>query len=62
MCLLTLIISGHFRRTRNLEIDMRIGIHSGSILAGVIGSAKLQYDIWGTVRVQFAFGMTDINL
>ncbi|KAL7734589.1 hypothetical protein ACLKA6_010897 [Drosophila palustris] len=41
---------GHIRqirRTRNLNIDMRIGIHSGSLLAGVIGSAKLQYDIWG---------------
>ncbi|XP_062132077.1 adenylyl cyclase X E-like isoform X1 [Drosophila sulfurigaster albostrigata] len=35
------------RESRNLDIDMRIGVHSGSILAGVIGSAKLQYDIWG---------------
>ncbi|XP_050740751.1 adenylyl cyclase X E-like isoform X2 [Drosophila biarmipes] len=26
---------------------MRIGVHSGSLLAGVIGQAKLQFDIWG---------------
>ncbi|KAH8419578.1 hypothetical protein KR222_006972, partial [Zaprionus bogoriensis] len=35
------------RTTRNLNIDMRIGVHSGSVLAGVIGEAKLQFDIYG---------------
>ncbi|XP_052853494.1 adenylyl cyclase X E-like isoform X1 [Drosophila gunungcola] len=35
------------RADRALDIDMRIGVHSGSLLAGVIGEAKLQYDIWG---------------
>ncbi|XP_064544952.1 adenylyl cyclase X E-like isoform X1 [Drosophila montana] len=35
------------RLNRNLNIDMRIGVHSGSLLAGVIGATKLQYDIWG---------------
>lgn len=30
----------------NLNIDMRIGIHSGSIMSGVIGACKWQYDIW----------------
>lgn len=25
---------------------MRIGVHTGSILSGVIGACKLQYDIW----------------
>lgn len=25
---------------------MRIGIHSGSIISGVIGACKWQYDIW----------------
>lgn len=37
------------RRVRekvNLDVDMRIGIHSGSILSGVIGAHKWQYDIW----------------
>ncbi|XP_026834758.1 adenylyl cyclase X E [Drosophila erecta] len=35
------------RSYRALDIDMRIGVHSGTLLAGVIGYAKLQYDIWG---------------
>lgn len=30
----------------NLNIDMRIGVHSGSIMSGVIGASKWQYDIW----------------
>ncbi|GLH05187.1 Ca(2+)/calmodulin-responsive adenylate cyclase, partial [Gryllus bimaculatus] len=27
-------------------LDMRIGIHSGSILSGLVGISKWQYDIW----------------
>jgi class 3 adenylate cyclase len=31
---------------------MRMGVHSGPLIAGVIGTAKLRYDIWGvTVNV-----------
>ncbi|XP_022216491.2 adenylyl cyclase X E-like [Drosophila obscura] len=35
------------RREHDVDIDMRIGVHSGSVIAGVIGEAKLQYDVWG---------------
>ncbi|KAI8126037.1 hypothetical protein FF38_01067 [Lucilia cuprina] len=34
------------RTRRRLNIDMRIGVHTGSILSGVLGACKLQYDIW----------------
>ncbi|XP_037906925.1 adenylyl cyclase X E isoform X2 [Hermetia illucens] len=34
------------RNRRKLDIDMRIGVHSGSIISGVIGACKWQYDIW----------------
>ncbi|XP_017781858.1 PREDICTED: adenylate cyclase type 7-like [Nicrophorus vespilloides] len=30
------------RKSRKLDINMRIGIHSGSILSGIIGIAKWQ--------------------
>jgi guanylate cyclase len=29
------------------KCDVRIGIHAGSVIAGVIGSKKFSYDIWG---------------
>lgn len=32
--------------------DLRVGVHTGSIVAGVVGSHKFQYDIWGdTVNI-----------
>jgi adenylate cyclase len=34
------------RIARKIDIDMRIGVHSGSLIGGVMGSCKWQYDIW----------------
>lgn len=31
----------------HFPIDLRIGINSGPVVAGVIGSAKFAYDLWG---------------
>ncbi|XP_064544818.1 adenylyl cyclase X E-like isoform X2 [Drosophila montana] len=36
------------RAKEKLEIDIRVGVHSGALCAGVLGAAKLQYDIWGS--------------
>lgn len=41
-----------FNSTSKVKINMRIGINSGKIVAGVIGKSKFIYDIWGdTVNV-----------
>jgi class 3 adenylate cyclase len=30
-----------------MAFDLRIGIHSGSVIAGVVGNSKFAFDIWG---------------
>ncbi len=31
----------------NIPFEMRIGIHTGPVVAGIVGVKKFQYDIWG---------------
>ena len=41
-----------FRADRGYDVKIRIGVHSGSVVAGVIGTHKFAYDLWGdTVNV-----------
>jgi adenylate cyclase len=40
------------RKTRNFGFEVRIGIHSGPVIAGIVGTRKFAYDIWGdTVNI-----------
>ena len=38
----------------NTSLHMRIGMHCGTVVAGVIGKKKFIYDIWGAT-VNYAF-------
>ena len=41
-----------FSYEKGLHLDLRIGINSGDLVAGVIGKNKLLYDVWGeTVNI-----------
>lgn len=33
--------------TEEEKLELRIGLHTGTVIAGVVGFKKLQYDIWG---------------
>ncbi|GIY89374.1 hypothetical protein CEXT_791322 [Caerostris extrusa] len=35
-----------FREETHVNVDMRIGVHSGYVLSGLIGLRKWQFDIW----------------
>lgn len=36
-----------YSRRRGVALSVRIGIHTGSVVAGVIGTKKFIYDLWG---------------
>lgn len=41
-----------FNRDFDTDLDFRVGIHTGPVVAGVIGASKFAYDIWGdTVNI-----------
>jgi len=63
MALAMLTALAQLNAQRGLQLHMRIGMHSGPVVAGVIGSRKFTYDLWGVAvnlaqRVQ-ASGIPD---
>lgn len=41
------MIVRRFNHERRLQLNIRIGIHSGNLLAGIVGRSKFIYDVWG---------------
>ena len=38
-----------FVAARGLDIKIRVGVHSGTAIAGVVGTKRFAYDLWGDV-------------
>jgi adenylate cyclase len=34
-------------RRGGVHLNMRIGVHTGPVVAGIVGKRKFQYDVWG---------------
>jgi class 3 adenylate cyclase len=52
MALDVLVSTAQFQRSDGRPFQLRIGIHTGPVVAGVIGTKKFAYDLWGdTVNI-----------
>jgi class 3 adenylate cyclase len=44
-----------FSQERNFQLNISLGIHSGDIVAGIVGRNKFIYDVWGdTINIASA--------
>jgi class 3 adenylate cyclase len=48
------------RHRDGVTLDLRVGIHTGPLVAGVIGKRKFSYDVWGDT-VNTASRLTDAS-
>ncbi len=47
MALAMVEATGEFSKENDIQLELRVGINSGVVVAGVIGKSKFIYDLWG---------------
>jgi class 3 adenylate cyclase len=40
-------LENHYKNNTGIHFDFRFGVHTGPLIAGVVGKRKFEYDIWG---------------
>ena len=62
MALDMLVAVDELERETGGPLNVRIGMHTGPVVAGVIGTSKFSYDLWGdTVNVASRMEATGVS-